>query len=160
MGMSLSLSAGSGLLHVDAAGDFSIEEAKRTFLEVLLAVERRGAARILFDGRELEGEPEDLERFIYGDWAANAVREYTERAGVHPPQFAYILRLPLLDPRRFGETVAVNRGMHVRAFDNIQEGVAWLMLTPEKRQPGTPGGLGPDWPASGSRVSFRSRSHP
>ena len=46
------------------------------------------------------------------------------------PRFAYVLEEPMLDPERFGETVAVNRGMRVRAFDNLEAARAWLELAP------------------------------
>jgi hypothetical protein len=35
----------------------------------------------------------------------------------------------VLDPDRFGETVAVNRGMPVRVFDNLEEALKWLAVT-------------------------------
>jgi hypothetical protein len=42
------------------------------------------------------------------------------------PKFAYVLVAPVLDSRRFGETVARNRGMQVKAFDNLREAEHWL----------------------------------
>ena len=51
--------------------------------------------------------------------------------GVSPAtRFAYVLEEPMLDPDRFGETVAVNRGMIVRAFDNLEAARAWLAAAP------------------------------
>jgi hypothetical protein len=32
----------------------------------------------------------------------------------------------LRDPERFGETVAVNRGMDVKTFEEMNEAVEWL----------------------------------
>jgi hypothetical protein len=43
------------------------------------------------------------------------------------PRFAYVLEKPVLDPERLGETVARNRGMDVKAFDNIEEADRWLL---------------------------------
>ena len=40
----------SGLLTVDASGEFSLEEAKRAFREMLAAVAQYQAEKILFDG--------------------------------------------------------------------------------------------------------------
>ena len=93
-------------LRVNATGNFSLEEAKRTFLEMLEAVGRHKAEKVLFDGRRLTGEPNTMERFYYGEFAAQAVRRFADR-GVSPGTlFAYVLEEPVLDPRRFGETVA------------------------------------------------------
>src|SRR4029077_3798440 len=117
MSMILRICAESGLLRVVAVGEFSIEEAKTTFLEMLNAVARHKSEKILFDGRELKGEPTTIQRFLYGEFVASAVaRDVVERDLVSALQFAYVLQEPVLDPLRFGETVAVNRGMWVKAF--------------------------------------------
>src|SRR4249920_3301410 len=110
MSMILRISAESGLLRVIAIGEFSSEEAERTFLEILDAVALHKTEKILFDGRELKGEPETIERFLYGKFVASAVvRDIRERFLPFAPQFAYVLQEPVLDPQRFGETVATNR---------------------------------------------------
>jgi hypothetical protein len=36
----------------------------------------------------------------------------------------------MLDPARFGETVAVNRGMLVRTFENPEDALGWLDIAP------------------------------
>ena len=60
----------SGLLKVDAKGEFSLKEAKRAFLEMLGAAAQYKAKKVLFDGRKVKGKPELLERFYYGEFAA------------------------------------------------------------------------------------------
>ena len=42
----------------------------RHFLETLEAVVQYQAQNVLFDGRTLKGKPHDLERFLYGEFAA------------------------------------------------------------------------------------------
>ena len=42
-------------------------------------------------------------------------------------RIAFIGREPFLDPERFGETVAVNRGLNVRVFLNEPAALAWLV---------------------------------
>ena len=37
---------------------------------------------------------------------------------------------PLRDPARYGETVAVNRGMKVKVFETLEEAFEWLRLPP------------------------------
>ena len=41
-------------------------------------------------------------------------------------KFAYIIHQPLRDPDRFGETVAVNRGMNVKTFEDTNAAMQWL----------------------------------
>jgi hypothetical protein len=130
MSMILRINAESGLLRVIATGELSLEEAERTFLEILDAVARHKTEKILFDGRELKGEPDTFERFLYGKFAADAVvSDIIERRLSFAPQFAYVLQEPVLDPQRFGETVATNRGMWVKVFDNIEDALGWLIST-------------------------------
>ena len=126
MSMHLEMRAESGLLKVEVTGRFSLKEAKRTFLEMLEAIERHGTTRVLLDGRQLRGKPEALERFYYGEFAARSVREYPGGNTVPATRFAYVLKEPVLDPKRLGETVAVNRGMNVKVFDNPEDARRWL----------------------------------
>ncbi len=114
-------------------GRFSLAEAKRTFLEMLEAVARHKADKVLFDGRRLTGKPGDMDRFLYGKFAAQSVKSFADR-GVSPGTlFAYVLEEPVLDARRFGETVATNRGMYVKAFDNLEDAFGWLGVPPPNK---------------------------
>ena len=134
MGMFLRTCVGSGWLRVIVTGEFSLAEAKRTFLEMLDAVARHQTEKILFDGRDLKGEPSTIQRFLYGEFAAYAVLRYRRAHGLsRAVQFAYVLHKPVLDPQRFGETVAVNRGMWVKAFDNPEDALGWLRIAPANK---------------------------
>jgi len=123
--MTLEIYAGPGSLRAVVSGEFSMDEAKSTFLELLDVVAQHRAGKVLIDGRELKGEPKTIERFLYGSFAAHAVTTHPKRAP-RASQFAYILREPVFDPQRFGETVAVNRRMWVRSFDNPDDALEWL----------------------------------
>jgi hypothetical protein len=128
MGINLQISPDSGFLRVAAVGDFSLSEAKRTFLEVLGAMAERKTERVLLDGRKLTGEPETIERFYYGEFVAEAVASFVSaRVGRPLPRFACVLEPPMLDPNRLGETVAVNRGVDAKAFEDPDEAVRWLL---------------------------------
>jgi hypothetical protein len=131
--MLLAIRVEPGLLNVVATGRFSLKEAKRTFLQMLDAVALHKSKTVLFDGRELIGKPEIMERFYYGEFAAQSVKEFGERGVSSATQFAYVLKEPVLDSGRFGETVAVNRGMYVKAFDNPGEALQWLAMAPTNK---------------------------
>jgi len=126
MGMKIKVSteAEPEFLHVTATGEFSLEEAKRTFLEMLEVVAANHSTRVLFDGRELTGEPTTIQRFYYGVFAAE---EIAVRLVKNVPRFAYVLKEPILDPKRLGETVAVNRGMKVKTFTDFDAALNWLL---------------------------------
>jgi hypothetical protein len=133
MNMKLDICPESGFLRVGATGEFSSEEASRTFLEMLEAVALHKVRKVLFDGRGLVGDPMTMERFYYGEFAARAIAEFFRRGNMRSTQFGYVLKEPLLDPERFGENVAVNRGMFVKAFDNLPDALGWLGILPANK---------------------------
>jgi hypothetical protein len=130
MSMLLQIHPESGLLNVVATGKFSLEEAKRTFLQMVQAIALHKSKKVLFDGRQLTGNPKTIERFYYGKFAAQTVLASVEQGVSAALPFAYVLREPVLDPERFGETVAVNRGMNVKAFHSPEEALQWLGIAP------------------------------
>ena len=133
MSMLLEIHPEPGFLHVLATGIFSLEEAKRTFLQLLEAIALHQSNKALVDGRNLVGEPTTMERFYYGDFAAQTVASFAKRGAPRAIQFAYVLREPVLDQRRFGETVAANRGMWVKMFDSHEEALLWLGIPPANK---------------------------
>ena len=134
MSMDLELRLEADVLKVAAMGMFSLGEARRTFVQMLEALVRHEVRKVLFDGREIVGEPRTVERFYFATFAADSVIKFAAR-GVSPAtHFAYVLAEPVLDARRFGETVAVNRGMLVKAFDNLDDALGWLGTAPIDKQ--------------------------
>jgi hypothetical protein len=98
---------------------------------MLEAVAQYQAAKVLFDGRNLKGEPASIERFYYGYFAATETINLIGMKHMRQaPQFAYVMNEPLRDPQRYGETVAVNRGMNVKTFETPEEAFEWLECPP------------------------------
>jgi hypothetical protein len=126
MSMQQDMRPDADLLRVQATGKFSLGEAKRLLVEMMEAVALHRTKRVLLDGRKITGDPETIERFYYGEFAAQTVAQYQKRGVSLATPFAYVLSAPVLDAERFGETVAVNRGMHVKAFDDIEQALEWL----------------------------------
>ena len=118
----------SDLLTIDADGSFSLEGAKLAFQEVLAAVAQYQAKKVLLDGRKVMGKPREFERFLYGEFAAQECMKLID-SHKFVPRFAYVLHEPLRDPERYGEIVAVNRGMLVKTFETPEAALEWLGLT-------------------------------
>jgi hypothetical protein len=113
-------------LRATAWGEFDIGDAERQFIDVVNSMIEHGTDRVLFDGELVTGDIDLMERYIYGDFAAMASAQLPDNV-VPRPKFAYVLQDPVLDPFRVGERVARSLGMSVRAFDNKEEALAWLM---------------------------------
>jgi hypothetical protein len=133
MSMQLVIRPESDLLRIDATGEFSLEEAKRNFLETMEAVALHKPKAVLFDGQAVTGNPQTMERFYCGEFAAQTALDYALRSASAAPRFAYVFREPVLDPKRFGETVALNRGMVVKVCDNLEEALEWLSQALRKK---------------------------
>ena len=116
----------SGLLYATLSGAFSLEEAQRTFLQILASLEQHKLPKVIVDGRPVTGQPSDAERYLYGEFVAKEVSEQCNRMKWNAPQFAYLLIPPVGDPDRLGENAAVNRGMFVKTFDNLDDALEWL----------------------------------
>ena len=131
MELSIQIESERGLLCATYSGKFALPEAEITFHEILNALVNHKLKKVLIDGRQLTGDPEPLERFYYGKYVADAVSQAVNRKQIEVPRFAYVLRKPMLDPNRFGETVAVNRGMRVKTFEKIEQAEWWLGVAHE-----------------------------
>ena len=133
-GLTLTIGPRDRVLYVSVAGEFSLDEAKRTFRGIIESIRANRSEKVYFDGRRIVGSPEVIERFYYGEYVAdevNALENSAEYEG--SPQFAYVLNEPVLDPQRLGETVALNRGVNVKAFNNTQDAIAWLGVEPDSQ---------------------------
>ena len=127
MGITIQIKTHSDVLHVLAEGEFTIESAETTFRQIVKAVVAGQNGKIFFDGRKVTGDPSFIERFIYGEFTANTVAHEVEAGRLsRPPKFAYVLSKPVLDEGRLGEMVATNRGLNVKAFDDMGRAIEWL----------------------------------
>jgi hypothetical protein len=86
--------------------------------------------KLLIDLREVTGEMSTMDRF---NLSRIAVKKYFLEMilGKIPKcRYAIVGRHPLVDPRRFEEIVATNRGMNVKTFAEIRDAYAWLGVEP------------------------------
>ncbi len=125
MELKLSIRADEELLCATYSGKFSLAEAQETFLQIIEGIQQHKLQKILVDGRAITGEPSTLERFLYGEFAAEKVMTLRIQHALFP-RFAYVLIPPVLDLRRLGENVAVNRGMVIKTFENLDNALQWL----------------------------------
>jgi hypothetical protein len=81
--------------------------------------------RMLLDCSRIVGEWGPDERYTVGSFIA---AEMARRASQFPerPRLAIYAVAPLMDPNRYTQTVATNRGALVRSSDSLQELLSWL----------------------------------
>ena len=114
-----------GVLNAVVTGEFELALAKIQFVEILDEVVQSGETKVLIDGQQMTGKPGDFERFLYGEFVAKATLEVMRERKIKL-RFAYVIHEPVRDPERFGENVAVNRGMDVKVFEDTNAAIQWL----------------------------------
>ena len=114
-----------GYLYASLTGELTISDAQATIRALLGAAAREKQPRILVDCSRLSGSWSHDDRYAFGSFLA---AEVLRRAGEFPafPRIAIYAVAPLMDPNRYTQTVATNRGAQVRASDSLQELLSWL----------------------------------
>jgi hypothetical protein len=99
-------------------GTYELASVLDLYGKAIEAAAQKGLPALLIDVREITGTPPTtLDRFTIGEYVATHGQEV---------KFALVGHEPMIDPRRFGEIVAANRGATVKAFTDLDEAVAWL----------------------------------
>jgi len=110
-----------GYLYVAVNGEIDLAGAKSSYSAMLQEAIRDGHARILLDLVRVTGDWQPAHRLAFGVYMA----EEHERIAKWP-QVAILAAPPLMDPGRFTQMVANNRGVHLRTSDSLQELLSWL----------------------------------
>jgi hypothetical protein len=102
------------------AGVVSLNEAVELVSAAITAARENGARDLLVNITALTGfpSPDTFARFFAAvEWAARARCQL---------RVAMVARADLIDPQRFGVTVAANRGLTADVFTAEAEAVVWL----------------------------------
>jgi hypothetical protein len=128
MSMGVEINPERGFLRVHLTGDFSLAEAKGTYLRTLEAVARHKVTKVLADCRDMRGTMTVMERFEYATFVAQEIAKASDMGVSRCTRFAYVSKPPFFDRKKFSETVAVNRGATVLTTDSMEEAVRWLEI--------------------------------
>jgi len=118
--------ASTTYLYLFLEGEFDIEEIPWISDQILDSCARHQGTKILLDQRGLSGNPTAMERFRMATvFTAKFIQaRLTNR--IPACVFAMVGQEPMVDPKRFGETVALNRGIPIKVFTDFQEALRWL----------------------------------
>ena len=107
---------------LSCSGKFTVDAFLNVIKKGLKIAEDNEVLAILVDIRGLKGKPPStMQRFAIGTAIPNMQRER-----------AYLIYIavvgdePMIDSKRFGETVAINRGAFGKVFTDFNEAKAWL----------------------------------
>ena len=114
-----------GYLYVTLTGELKLDSAQASFRDMLAIAARHRQPKILIDCSRLHGEWTPADRHAFGAFLATEVQR-TAAQFPSLPRVAIYAVAPLMDPNRYTQTVANNRGAAVRASDSMHELVSWL----------------------------------
>ena len=106
-------------LAVRCTGTGTAEEAWRQYDSLAERCNRTNKNKLLIDYTEAYGEISLWDRYFLGDRA--------QIFAFHRIKVAAVARPEQLDPQRFGDMVAQNRGVNYRAFPNTEDALEWLL---------------------------------
>ncbi|MEA3193343.1 MAG: hypothetical protein QOD26_1676 [Betaproteobacteria bacterium] len=115
------------------SGAYSLRGAQDAYDRAIRAALPLGHTRVLIDARGVSGAPSQDERYSLGLFVAAEQRLLAARTPSLEIQVAVCGHRPLIDPDRFAETVAVNRGAKVKVSERLDEALAWLGVSAEGR---------------------------
>ena len=102
------------------SGQTSVDEGVRKAAAVMSYCRAQKIRRLLFDTTHLEfPTPTTMERFNMGASFASATGGAVRVVVVAKPE--------MIDPQKFGMTVARNRGLWTEVFTSEDEAVTWLL---------------------------------
>lgn len=116
------------LCYVSLGGVMNGRRAEQLYRRLLRECVAGGRSRMLIDCRALSGELSTTDRYSLG----KVVAEENAAAMAEGAQIrvAMVGRDPLVDPHRFGEMVAINRGAAVTITYDLESACRWLGVDP------------------------------
>ena len=111
---------------VVANGDYSLLKANHLFRHAIENALLHDRIKILIDVSNITGNIPFFDRFEYSAFLAKFQREHASPKMTRMTRIAVVGHKPIVDKKKFGETVAVNRGANVEVFTDMDNAYAWL----------------------------------
>lgn len=125
MSMNIVSKLENGFLLVRVSGDFTLDGARSSFLDVLTTLKSCRARKVIFDCLQLKGAPSMMEYFKYSEFVAS---ELSASGNAIEPQIAYVGIAPLIDKDKFAEARAASRTEKAESFDSMEAALGWLCI--------------------------------
>jgi len=116
-------------LYLKLSGHFNIHELQPRFPVLLKMLIEERLSKVLIDCREMSGSYSRADRYYINHWLADLNIEYMH---YHLPQLKItsVLTRRMFDPEKFGEKLAMNRGLQVHNTMDIEDAYQWLGVAP------------------------------
>ena len=112
-------------LSVTLSGHFSLSDVKIMYTDALESLLDNNFSKLFFNAYKVKGKVTTIDRYYFGEFAAFESLEYM-RKGLLKIAVSIYGREPIIDPERFGEIVARNRGLNLKVTTNKNEAFQFL----------------------------------
>jgi len=112
-------------LSVTVSGNFSLDEAKKMYVEILEILLDKKLLKLFFNVYKVKGKVTTMDRYHFGEFAALESIKYMGKGLVRIAVGFYGIE-PIIDPERFGELVARNRGLDLKVTTDKNEALQFL----------------------------------
>ena len=114
-----------GYLQITCHGVYELNYILNVFEDAFRLAEESNNKYLLLDIREITGiTPSTIDRFEIGRLVAEI-----QRSLITFIQIAVVGNEPMIDPQRFGEIVALNRGAVGKVFTDLDQAIVWIKKT-------------------------------
>lgn len=131
MSLTANISPEEGFLYVHVTGTFLLEDSKDIVTRIFDSLTINPCGKVLVDFREATGEPGMLERFLHAMHLVGELNFHCPAVS-RSTRFAYLGKRPMVDPNRFGESVAISNGVAAKVTEDPEEALIWLGLPPAR----------------------------
>ncbi|MFI5237230.1 MAG: hypothetical protein ACHQLA_04770 [Ignavibacteriales bacterium] len=112
-------------LSVTVSGHFSLSDAKKMYTDALETLLDKKLSKLFFDVCKVQGKVSFIDRFYLGEFAAFESLNYMGK-GLLRIAVSMYGEEPIIDPERFGEIVARNRGLNIKVTTDKKEAFQFL----------------------------------
>ena len=113
-------------LSVNVSGNFSLADAKIIFTEALEMLVSKKDYRVFFDVFKVKGKITTMDRYDLGEYAATEAINFLLK-GLPRLSVTFYGKEPIIDPERFGELVARNRGLNIKVTSDKKEALQFIV---------------------------------
>ena len=128
MGLSVKSEPKDGYLLIIVSGEYGSPPIPEVIDRVLDHCKEHKPSKVLVDIRPMTGNIPAMDRFYFGEVFSGRFYEEKKRGNISHIRFAFIGHYPIVDPNKFGETVAVNRGMTLKVTTDLKEALDWILV--------------------------------
>lgn len=114
------------VLYIAIEGPFEFMALGPMYDAVMEDCSKHQSLKVLVDLRGVSGSLTIMDRFGMASLFASKYLAARVSGRIPACRFAVFGQPPLVDPKRFGETVAVNRGVPVKVFVEEAAALEWL----------------------------------